>query len=99
MALIPNIGAEEGPQWPALLEKPAVAATVALWRHLFPAPHHLIGTADTTECWPESMGDRPQEAAFASGVPPGIYAFHHYSGNSAFLCYLQVYQYPMTPPS
>lgn len=65
MALIPNIGAEEGPQWPALLEKPAVAATVALWRHLFPAPHHLIGTADTTECWPESMGDRPQEAAFA----------------------------------
>ena len=26
-----------------------------------------------------------QEAAFASGVPPDIYAFHHYTGNSASL--------------
>ena len=27
-----------------------------------------------------------QEAAFATGVPPDIYAFHHYTGNSTFLC-------------
>ena len=26
-----------------------------------------------------------QEAAFATGVPPDIYAFHRYTGNSAFL--------------
>jgi hypothetical protein len=26
-----------------------------------------------------------QRAAFATGVPPDIYAFHHYTGNSTFL--------------
>lgn len=64
MALIPNIGAEEGPQWPRLLEKPAVAATVALWRTLFPARHHLLGAENTPEPWPECMGARPHAAAF-----------------------------------
>ena len=26
-----------------------------------------------------------QKAAFATGVPPDIYAFHHYTRNSTFL--------------
>ena len=65
VALIPNIGAEEGPDWPRLLDKPAVAATLSLWRHLFPARHHLVGTETAPESWPESMGARPEGAAFS----------------------------------
>jgi len=65
LALIPNIGAEEGADWPALLHKPAVASTVALWRNLFPSNHRLLGSENTPEPWPECMGARPEEAAFA----------------------------------
>ncbi len=31
-----------------------------------------------------------QKAAFASGVPPDIYAFHRSTGNSAFLNHLKL---------
>jgi hypothetical protein len=31
-----------------------------------------------------------QKIAFATGVPPDIYAFHHYTGNSIFLYHSQV---------
>jgi hypothetical protein len=34
-----------------------------------------------------------QKAAFATGVPPDIYAFHYYTGNSTFLSHTQVDQY------
>src|SRR6266550_4243391 len=37
-----------------------------------------------------------QEVAFATGVPPDIYAFHHYTGNSTSLSCLQVDQYRVT---
>jgi hypothetical protein len=40
-----------------------------------------------------------QVAAFATGVPPDIYAFHHYTGNSATLSHLQADQFPMQFPS
>ncbi len=36
-----------------------------------------------------------QKAAFATGVLPDIYAFHRYTGNSAFLFRTQEYQYQM----
>ena len=36
-----------------------------------------------------------QKAAFAVGIPPDIYAFHRYTGNSAFLSEPQVEQFPM----
>ena len=39
-----------------------------------------------------------QVAAFATGVPPNIYEFHLYTGNSAFLSRTQDYQYPMQFP-
>jgi hypothetical protein len=40
-----------------------------------------------------------QRAAFATGVPPDIYAFHHYTGNSALLSQPQVWQFCPTSPS
>ncbi len=36
-----------------------------------------------------------QEAAFATGVPPDIYAFHRYTRNSASLSRTQVRQFPV----
>ena len=34
-----------------------------------------------------------QDAAFATGVPPDIYAFHRYTWNSASLSRIQACQY------
>ncbi len=39
-----------------------------------------------------------QVAAFATGVPPDIYAFHRYTRNSATLCQTLVKQYQMPFP-
>jgi hypothetical protein len=39
-----------------------------------------------------------QKAAFATGVPPDIYAFHRYTRNSAFLSRTQALQYPSAVP-
>ena len=36
-----------------------------------------------------------QKAAFATGVPSDIYAFHRYTGSSAFLYHSLVQQYQM----
>ena len=35
-----------------------------------------------------------QQTAFATGVPPNIYAFHRYTRNSVCLYHTLVYQYP-----
>ena len=35
-----------------------------------------------------------QKAAFATGIPPNIYAFHRYTRNSAFLSDTLVQQFP-----
>ena len=40
-----------------------------------------------------------QQAAFALGVPPDIYAFHHYTGNSTHLYQPLVMQFCMASPS
>ena len=64
LALVPNIGAEEGVDWPALQRIPAVAATVALWRTLFNPHHQLLGTEHDPESWPGSLGPRPSRPAF-----------------------------------
>ncbi len=40
-----------------------------------------------------------QNAAFATGVPPDIYAFHRYTWNSAFLSCTQANQYQTQFPS
>jgi hypothetical protein len=39
-----------------------------------------------------------QKAAFATDVPPDIYAFHRYTGNSAFLSLTLAMQYRMQFP-
>ena len=38
-----------------------------------------------------------QQAAFATGVPPNIYAFHRYTRNSACLSGTPAWQFPMQP--
>ncbi len=35
---------------------------------------------------------KAQSTAFATGVPPDLYAFHHYTGNSVLLYLTQVKQ-------
>ena len=39
-----------------------------------------------------------QKGAFATGVPPDIYEFHLYTGNSPFLSSTQEKQFPMHFP-
>jgi hypothetical protein len=39
-----------------------------------------------------------QDAAFATGIPPDIYAFHRYTWNSASLSRIQAIQYPTQFP-
>ena len=38
---------------------------------------------------------KAQQAAFATGVPPHLYAFHRYTGNSACLYFTQALQFQM----
>jgi hypothetical protein len=40
-----------------------------------------------------------QVAAFASGVPPDLYAFHHSTRNSTTLCCTLAHQSRLLPPS
>ncbi len=39
-----------------------------------------------------------QSAAFATGLPPDLYAFHRYTGNSALLSHPLAWQYPLRFP-
>ena len=39
-----------------------------------------------------------QVAAFATGVPPDLYAFHRYTGNSTILYRTLARQYPLQFP-
>jgi hypothetical protein len=72
---LPNLGAEEGPDWPRLSTLPAVAATTQLWRAIFPASNRPIGPVDPgPECWPEAFGSRTETAAFRwLSARPGVY--------------------------
>ncbi len=72
---LPNLGAEEGPDWPRLARLPAVAATARLWRLIFPASNRPIGPVDPgPEHWPEAFGTRTEKAAFRwLGARPGAY--------------------------
>src|ERR1700694_2508830 len=46
-----------------------------------------------------SASEQAQVAAFATGVPPDIYAFHRYTGNSTTLYLTQDLQYQGRAPS
>ncbi len=39
-----------------------------------------------------------QSAAFATGLPPDLHAFHRYTGNSALLSHPLAWQYPLRFP-
>ncbi len=66
-----------------------------------PYTKHPSFTARTTRvsnpvCSPSfraSASEPVQRAAFATGVPPNIYAFHRYTGNSTLLSWPQAWQY------
>lgn len=66
--VLPNLGAEEGPDWPKHAALAAVAETTRLWRLLFPADHAVVGpSADSTSgplVWPQGLGPQPPGAAF-----------------------------------
>src|SRR5699024_6703986 len=51
------------------------------------------------QCFRTSASVIDQRVAFATGVPPNIYAFHRYTWNSTLLFYTQVPQLPMTAHS
>src|SRR5712692_8803388 len=53
------------------------------------APHAFVHSASGVS----------QEAAFATGVPPDLYAFHRYTGNSASLSHPRAEQYRTASPS
>src|SRR5699024_4093105 len=50
-------------------------------------------------CFRISASVIDQRVAFATGVPPNIYAFHRYTWNSTLLFYTHVPQFPMTAHS
>lgn len=74
---LPNLGAEEGPDWPRHATLPAVAATTRLWRLILPAANRPIGPVDPgPEDWPEAFGDRAVQAAFRwLDARPGAHAW------------------------
>src|SRR5699024_12700267 len=47
-------------------------------------------------CFRASASVIDQKVAFATGVPPHLYAFHRYTWNFTFLFYPQAFQFPMT---
>src|SRR3954465_12340845 len=78
-------------------------ALAAPLKSMLPNGWHSSFTAWTTRvsnpvCSPRfraSASVTDQRAAFATGVPPDIYAFHRYTRNSALLFCTQAYQFPM----
>lgn len=66
--LLPNLGAEEGPEWPRHTTLPRVAATIRLWRHLFGLDHRVLVPGSDSfgqpEQWPPALGPRPSPAVF-----------------------------------
>ena len=53
----------------------------------------LVSNPVCYPCFRASVSVTVQKAAFATGVPPNIYAFHRYTRNSAFLSCTQVLQF------
>jgi len=75
IALLPNLGGEEGPGWRDRADEPAVRRAAALWRWLFgPDATLLYGEA---AAWPGALGPTPEGPVFAwlagaAGVVPWI---------------------------
>ncbi|MEE8581410.1 MAG: hypothetical protein V3T33_07460 [Myxococcota bacterium] len=62
--LLPNFGAEEGPDWRQRLRHPTVAAAARLWRCMF-GPSSLLLESDLPEpSWPERLGSPPDRPVF-----------------------------------
>jgi hypothetical protein len=77
LALLPNLGGEEGPGWRALAYDPAVRAVAALWSLLFAPGAELLYPVSLRPAWPAGLGPPPDGAAFAwleacAGVVPWL---------------------------
>lgn len=77
LALLPNLGGEEGPGWRALADDPAVRAVATLWSLLFAPGAELLYPENLHPAWPEGLGPAPDGAAFAwleacEGVVPWL---------------------------
>ena len=76
----------------ASAQQGSIPATPSTHRLRLGLPGYLIPFAPPS--FRASASVSVQEAAFATGVPPDIYAFHRYTGNSASLSRTQATQYP-----
>jgi hypothetical protein len=77
LALLPNLGGEEGPGWRAFADAPAVRSVAALWSLLFAPGAELLLHEPSRPAWPEALGPAPDGAAFAwleacEGVVPWL---------------------------
>lgn len=75
--LIPNIAAEEGPEWRKALREPPVLGLAKLWQLLFDADAELldvgsasgsapgpVSSSTTRSAWPDALGPRPVDPVF-----------------------------------
>jgi hypothetical protein len=77
LALLPNLGGEEGPGWRAFGDAPTVRTVATLWSLLFAPGAELLHHEPSRPAWPEGLGPAPDGAAFAwleacEGVVPWI---------------------------
>jgi hypothetical protein len=77
LALLPNLGGEEGPGWRALADASEVRAVAALWSLLFAPGAELLYPEKQRPAWPQGLGPVPDGAAFAwleacEGVVPWL---------------------------
>jgi hypothetical protein len=77
LALLPNLGGEEGPGWRAFADAPPVRSVAALWSLLFAPGAELLYHEPSRPPWPEGLGAEPEGAAFpwlegCEGVVPWI---------------------------
>lgn len=82
--LLPNLGAEEGDDWAGFRREPSTRVAAALWSHLFSADAVLRTPVEAPRRgaprfvdrpvrldWPEALGERPSDAAYAWLEVPG----------------------------
>jgi hypothetical protein len=73
LALIPNLGGEEGPDWRRFSQQAAVASSARLWQLLFPASARRVDTPEAV-AWPADLGPPARGAAFPclDGAGPAV---------------------------
>src|SRR5678809_1659538 len=75
------------------LAAPLVSKPTNGWHSSFTAWTTRVSNPVCSPRFRASVSVTVQKAAFATGVPPNIYAFHRYTRNSTFLSCTQVSQF------